>query len=656
MKIQHVRIRRYRSLKDLSLDIDDYTVLVGPNGSGKSSVLYALDWFFNGGTLTEEDYHTSSHRDLPTGETNGDIDVEVTFVDLTNEDRAVLGQYGRSEIVRLRKTWSMETGKTKLLGNSKQGSGFKEIRDAAAADSRTLYTIARDRFPGLANATTKVEIVAQLDSWESDPANIELLEEIPASDATHMDGFNGPNKLSARVRFILVPASIDIVSQVQSAGKSSAVSQLIGVLMSDAVTTARAKWEAENADVLTGLNEKIKRDVEDSTKRKVDRVNSLLADLVPDASIQFETQIPAWSNKNDASVKTIVVINGQEQDVSRQGHGVQRAVMISMLQALIPDEESIRIELAEENPEIAETLLKAKLAELPALVICLEEPEIYQHPVRARHFANVLSQWAKRPTSQVVLATHSPYFLLPEQYESLRRFTLVDAMSVVTFSSVDDVATSAGVPPSKVRKFIEKEIPHAFSEGFFADAVVLVEGETDRVILEVVAGRIGKSLNALGVGVLVAGSKEGIKMPYNLLKCVGIPVYVLFDADAQSGSEARQSGTNDPQSSQEKATNDLLTWLPEPTKTLMGTSSFVWGNGTTITDHWGIFENKIEGELITWTNPEDVSGAQIIPFTSKDVAALRTAVTDAPIEYLPASLKCIVEAISIFVLQSKMQN
>lgn len=106
MRIERVQVRRYRCLKDLTRDIDDYTALVGPNGSGKSSVLYALDWFFNGGPLSEDDFHsTVAGGSLDQDETT-DIDVEVTFGNLTTKDREILGPYGRGEVARFRRIWS----------------------------------------------------------------------------------------------------------------------------------------------------------------------------------------------------------------------------------------------------------------------------------------------------------------------------------------------------------------------------------------------------------------------------------------------------------------------------------------------------------------------------------------------------------------------
>lgn len=77
MKIQSVRIKNFRALKDVTIPFDSVTTFIGPNGAGKSTVLHALDWFFNGkpGSLTE--------KDCSFGEASEDIEVQVTFADLT---------------------------------------------------------------------------------------------------------------------------------------------------------------------------------------------------------------------------------------------------------------------------------------------------------------------------------------------------------------------------------------------------------------------------------------------------------------------------------------------------------------------------------------------------------------------------------------------
>jgi putative ATP-dependent endonuclease of OLD family len=223
MRLASVRIRSYRCLKDLEVVLDDYTALIGPNGSGKSSVLYALDWFLNGGDLSEEDLHRVVENSAAT-----DIDVAVTFTDLDAEDRRVLESYGRGAFAHFRRTWSSSTDKDKMIGNSKQGPGFAAVRSQTRiGDLRAEYATLRTTFPDLAAVMIKEEILAELTRWEDDPVNADQLEDVPEADATHMFGFNGEHTLAKRVRLVLVPAATDIVSQVGRAGRGSALSDLI---------------------------------------------------------------------------------------------------------------------------------------------------------------------------------------------------------------------------------------------------------------------------------------------------------------------------------------------------------------------------------------------------------------------------------------------
>jgi len=60
------------------------------------------------------------------------------------------------------------------------------------------------------------------------------------------------------------------------------------------------------------------------------------------------------------------------------------------------------------------------------LILGIEEPELYQHPTRLRHIARNLyasSTMANQNSRlQLILVTHSPYFITVEALDTLRRF------------------------------------------------------------------------------------------------------------------------------------------------------------------------------------------------------------------------------------------
>jgi putative ATP-dependent endonuclease of OLD family len=76
MRLEQVTIRNFLSVKNLTLDFDNVTVLIGPNNHGKSNILRALDFFFNG-------CDKKPWEELVTKGVNETIEVQATFSDVT---------------------------------------------------------------------------------------------------------------------------------------------------------------------------------------------------------------------------------------------------------------------------------------------------------------------------------------------------------------------------------------------------------------------------------------------------------------------------------------------------------------------------------------------------------------------------------------------
>ena len=69
------------------------------------------------------------------------------------------------------------------------------------------------------------------------------------------------------------------------------------------------------------------------------------------------------------------------------------------------------------------------------------------------------------------------------------------------------------------------------SEGFFADAVVLVEGEGDRAAILGCAAAMGWDFDSKGIAVVPSGGKRNLDRPLVIFRELGIPTYVVWDGD-----------------------------------------------------------------------------------------------------------------------------
>jgi predicted ATP-dependent endonuclease of OLD family len=200
---------------------------------------------------------------------------------------------------------------------------------------------------------------------------------------------------------------------------------------------------------------------------------------------------------------------------------------------------------------------------IPGLILAIEEPELYQHPTKQRHFAKVLTQLSDgslpgvATNLQVVFASHSPYFVSTDRFDEVRlarRHTAPDAPHKeckLRESSLDKVCKSLESAHAKpagtftavgLRSRLHIVTPE-LAEGFFADLVVLVEGESDRAAVKAIANLMKVDLEALGIAVLPANSKNNIDRPGAIFKSLGIPVFAIWDCD-KKGENIQDENTN----------------------------------------------------------------------------------------------------------------
>lgn len=658
VKIRHISIRNFRSIEKLDMPVNNYTALVGANGAGKSSVLYALDWMLNGRPLFEHDVH----RIAPAAEGEPDrvVSVELTFGDFTAADRRRLEKYGRGQTLTVKKQWGLRDPKPKLIGKSLQGPGFAKVRAAGPiAEARAEYVALRAAFPSLPEPdrlAKAAELDLLLSAWEDDPANQALLVPVEGEDVTAFFGFDGQNRLKQCLRMVLVPAASDIPSEVAGVRRGSAVNDLIGALMGEAGAEARHEWIEKYAAAIEELTSSMREKVAKATGLEAARINKRLQELVSNSSLSFTPEIPAWLPSPVPTVTTDVSIDGISNDVALQGHGIQRAVMIAMFESLAPDEEIAEREHSSdgEEPESeAAARLQAVKDELPSLLVCIEEPEIYQHPIRARAFARVLADLANQPRAQVMLATHSPYFVTPARFESLRRFTLLGGKSNEAHTTIASVAsaTVGAEKEEKVGKTVSQQLPTAFSEAFFADSVVLVEGLTDRVVLERVAERLGVPFDAVGIAIVGIGGKGSLRIPNGILDGLGIPTYLVADGDALGAARkgyADATGEASAHGSHKAECEDLVAWLPTPTNVILGTAPYSFEAPTIVSDTYTIWNDDLETELASWPSFVAAQAANGHSPRSKNVLSYRADVDDAELGDLPESISKVIEEIHRF--------
>lgn len=331
---------------------------------------------------------------------------------------------------------------------------------------------------------------------------------------------------------------------------------------------------------------------------------------------------------------SVSVIDHQtETRVDRQGHGFQRALLIATLKLLAERG------AASGNPGV--------------ICLAIEEPELFQHPVQARAFASVLRRLAEDSGQnvQVTYATHSPCFIEPTHFDQIRRVSRsapdTNGRASVSISSVTLQAVIANlngfVKEETVRKRLDDVCLARLPEALFGEAVVLVEGDTDRAVLEGCGERDGMFLAVDGIVVAEVGGKPILLLPYAILTLLGVPSLVVFDGDKGCDERMRRHGRNEPaiaaaMNDHRQKNRGLLRYLGEPEED--------WP-ATRVTDRCAIFADRLEDELATFWPAWEQRRQELVDsglgFEAKNAATYRHAAATAAGD-LPAVLGEVLAA------------
>ena len=372
----------------------------------------------------------------------------------------------------------------------------------------------------------------------------------------------GANRLANHVQWVYIPAVKDVTSE-QSESKATALGKLLA-------RTVRMKLKFD--EVLRDLQEKTEsryREILDEHQGALSDVEKVLSAQLsvwahPSASVKLSWQKDAQKSVTIAppTAKTTVGEGAFEGDLARFGHGFQRSYLLALLQVLAGYS-------AQED--------------IPRLILGCEEPELYQHPPQSRHLAAVLEKLSSKD-AQVLICTHSPAFITGEGFESIRLVRFIPEANAssckrLTFDEVSDrLAKISGERPAKPSGMAAKmhqALQPGLNEMFFTRSLVLVEGLEDIAYITswmVLTGR-WDVCRQKGIHLVPVGGKSGLPQALAIAQGLGIPVFIIFDAD----------GHDDKHKDVHKRDNERLFGLldldrskPFPSETLWGERHIIW--------------------------------------------------------------------------------
>ncbi len=573
MRIKKLRIENFRSFSDQEFALNRYTCFVGPNGAGKSTVLCALNVFFKEQDSSATDTSKLCDEDFFARQTDKPIRITVTFDDLSNEAKSELSDYVRQDelVVTAEAHFDPDSGIAQVrhfgqrLGMAEFRPYFEAMKvNANAVELNGIYSKLQETFTDLPAARSKDAKADALRQYESEHPDKRVL--IPSDDNFY--GINSTGKLSPFVQWVYVPAVKDAGQEGQEA-KNTAFGRLIArtvrsrtnfdedirVLKEETLTKYKELLEKNRAG-LNDISESLQKRLEAWTHPNVRIGMEWLSD--PNKSVQVAQPV--------AGIKT-----GEGDflgSLARMGHGLQRSYLLALLQELA----------ASDAPDA------------PTMILACEEPELYQHPPQARHLADVFLQLAQG-NNQVLVTTHSPLFVSGDGFENVRLVrtptrTNGSQVASLTFHTLcTRIRTALGEDPGRkleglIAKIHQALRPHV-SEMFFTRIPILVEGLEDASYVTTALHLSGEwaDFRRLGCHLIPVNGKDKLIQPLAIAKELGIPVFVIFDADGdtvKADHRARHEKDN-------KALMHLLnvTESAFPAKNVLGHDHAIWHTSLT---------------------------------------------------------------------------
>lgn len=552
MKIQSVHIRNYRKLKNCHIDFGEKkTVLVGANNSGKTSAISAIVWFLkNTERFTLKEFTVTNWALINT--------IGEKWLEKDSVDDALLSSHQWDNIVPSMDVWinvengeqyrvnhlipSLSTWDGKKVGVrgqyvpkdvTKLYTAYKEAKTKARsleateewkeADSPELYPKNLCDFLGKgSNLREYFDVKYYIIDPALDPDDEDAVQTTPDNELGYnpLDGLIKVDTILASRDFSdpegQTDSEIDTLSKqfqqyYKSSGQEDEELTCEGLKLLGGIVTANKTYD-----------EKLRKtfEVPVGELKNINYPGFQNPEIKIRSKIQIEESI-----KHDSAVQ--FAIQGMEELVLPEKYnGLGYRNLISIYLKLIDFREKWLKELSEgKNIE-------------PIHLVFVEEPEAHLHAQAQQVFVkkafealcnNKLIEENPWLSTQLVLSTHSNHVVNELDLNCMRYFKrVIDVGEKIPVSKVVNLSSTFGTD-DETKQFVTRYIRLTHCDIFFSDAVVLVEGPAEKILVPSFLVKAG--LDSYYISVIEVNGRHAHSFR-KLIEKIGIAALIVTDIDA----------------------------------------------------------------------------------------------------------------------------
>lgn len=504
MYISKLIIKNYKSIKDETFIFNKgINVLVGKNNAGKSNIVSALN------EILSDKYNATSYEDkiFYSNEKDGyekNFKIVAEIDEINNLDYSLLDNIKKS--IGLLDISNYFKENEEDFDNEWVIKDDDELKEKYPrlfyGATNLLIWKKKEELKKIFDNTKKLWIYKYYNKDEEiNLYNIIIKEEIRLNPLISDDKvekyyrmlYINPNVKATLMTSLLIPAFRSTETTLRIT-KWSWYGKLLQKKWDDSCNQEHQEAIQQSSNDLKETIGKVYEDLKDDINNQLEKTLALM---------NIKIDINMLESKSEDYYKNIKlsVNDGIETPLENKGSGLQSLIMIELFK------------------------FYCKTFNQSSLLI-LEEPELFLHPHAKRMLSDILNDFIANRKNQIIITTHSEEFI---------RNIDIENINVIR-------KTAEGTKKSRIYKQnygdgkelqkLKIELQYKNAEMFFAEKVILVEGEEQILIPEIVKKIYGKNvLNNNDISIIKVGGKTYFDIYRKVLNDLNIKNYIIADYD-----------------------------------------------------------------------------------------------------------------------------
>lgn len=535
MKITKITINHFRALENFDLVIEeDLSVIIGKNNTGKTSLLSILDRFL-GESKSSFEFHDFNKKYLAS---------KFPF----NREEVLSAEEYNPFYISL--TMHIEYNETDYIGNLAKLFMSLDPKDKTAiirfeyVMTYELYLSAvKDYATYCSKAGKKKRTIREYIEKNHSKYFKQIIKSVNPADTEEYVEIKEKSDIQRIINFKYIKAIRDVSNLDEAKAKSQTLSKL-----------AAKYYEARRQET---LDERLLDDVLKGSDIKLDRTyEKIFKDVITDIErFSYGKGEARISVKSMLSASTLIKENAN--------------VVYSKDSELLPEEYNglgymnLFAMIFYINIQIDEFRKITKVSQTPSDInlLYIEEPEAHTHPqmqyVFIKNIQAKLQEGRKGKEGedeinlQMILSSHSSHIVSQSDFEKIKFFYREnDAIYSKNLSDLKTEMIDSGDDGENRFRFLKQYLTLERSELFFADKVIFVEGDTERILINAMMQKTDMAnkdidgyvpLMSQNISVVEVGAYSHVFDEF--ISYLGIKALIITDIDSTKGKIASNGRT-----------------------------------------------------------------------------------------------------------------